>query len=135
MKTNADNIKNLQDVSRRKLELQVKIATQKEEMLDLVKEIQDSISPHKIIGAMAGGLLATTAVNAIATPSLVHNIGNLSQYFIKDKRKARAFRIALPFLAILTPMVIKWIKNRLPEKEDVSQFFNGLVMRMKSVFS
>jgi hypothetical protein len=135
MKTKMDNIKTLQDMQQRKQELQAKIDMQKAEMMGLVKEVQDSLTPKNIVSSAVNGFLSSSNAMNFATPTVLNTASTFSQFFLKDNRKANMVRVALPILLALTPKLLPIIKEHLPSKDNISHFFNGLVARVKNVVS
>lgn len=132
MKTKTDNIKNLQDVRQRKLQLKAKMAAQRQEILELAEDLQSELKPANLLGTVTGGLLSAAPVMSIG---LAKNIGTVSSFFIKDKKKATIVKWALPIAVMVAPKVISWVKNHLPDREDFEEIYFNTMRKVQSLIA
>lgn len=108
-------IKSLQDIQYRKWQLKGKMTAQRQEILDIAKDLQTDLRPRNLLSTVTGGLLSAAPVLGIG---VAKNIGTVASFFIKDSRKATLVKWLLPLAVMAAPKMVSLIKEYLPDIQD-----------------
>ncbi len=114
MKTNSNYNRNLNEIKIRKARIKEKIELQRQEIFGIANELQQDLSPQRLVESVSNGFIASTSggnFSQLIMSSLLKNVHLITQLFTKKSRNNVLIKLITPALITLLPMIIEWVRK------------------------